>query len=274
MSVVLPVYNEAHNLPAVLRSLYEQRGEQGPLDKSLYEVVLVDNNSTDDTVKIARRFAAEHPDLALHVVPEPEQGVACARRTGHGLRVTAQRPARTLRRRAAVLPRLGRRRLPRGRALAVGAVHRDGVGQGRHRRLRLLLRARALHRTSAAVGRHPADAALPCGDVRAVRRLSRTAKASRSTGTRTTRSVASRSSTSFRTGSSSTTCPTTGTSASASAASGEDIAYVPRSRVEINPRRVNHAIDEVITGRAYGSRRHHRHARHPPAPATPRDRTT
>ena len=35
--------------------------------------------------------------------------------------------------------------------------------------------------------------------------------------------------------------------------SGEDIAYVPRSRVEINPRRVNHAIDEVITGRAYGS---------------------
>ena len=34
---------------------------------------------------------------------------------------------------------------------------------------------------------------------------------------------------------------------------GEDIAYVPRSRVEINPRRVNHAIDEVIAGRAYGS---------------------
>lgn len=35
--------------------------------------------------------------------------------------------------------------------------------------------------------------------------------------------------------------------------SGEDITYVPASRVQINPRRVNHAIDEVITGRAYGS---------------------
>jgi hypothetical protein len=35
--------------------------------------------------------------------------------------------------------------------------------------------------------------------------------------------------------------------------SGEEIAYVPRSRVEINPRRVDHTIDEVITGRAYGS---------------------
>src|SRR5439155_7526348 len=33
----------------------------------------------------------------------------------------------------------------------------------------------------------------------------------------------------------------------------EDICYVPKSRVEINPRRVDHAIDEVITGRAYGS---------------------
>ena len=140
MSVVLPVYNEAHESARRAAFALRTARRQGPLDKSLYEVVLVDNNSTDDTVKIARRFAAEHPDLALHIVPEPEQGVACARRTGHGLRVAAQRPARTLRRRAAVLPRLGRRRLPRGRALAVGAAHRDGVGQGRHRRLRLLLR--------------------------------------------------------------------------------------------------------------------------------------
>jgi hypothetical protein len=36
-------------------------------------------------------------------------------------------------------------------------------------------------------------------------------------------------------------------------ASGEELGYVPHSRVEINPRRVDHAIDEVITGRAYGT---------------------
>jgi hypothetical protein len=37
------------------------------------------------------------------------------------------------------------------------------------------------------------------------------------------------------------------------ASSGHDITYAPKSRVEINPRRVNHAIDEVISGRAYGN---------------------
>ena len=36
-------------------------------------------------------------------------------------------------------------------------------------------------------------------------------------------------------------------------AHGEEICYVPTSRVQINPRRVDHAIDEVIAGRAYGS---------------------
>jgi glycosyltransferase involved in cell wall biosynthesis/GT2 family glycosyltransferase len=83
MSVVLPVYNEAANLPAVLASLHEQRDPAGGrLDPELYEVVLVDNNSTDDTVELAKSFAAAHPDLALHVVHEPEQGVSCARRTG------------------------------------------------------------------------------------------------------------------------------------------------------------------------------------------------
>ena len=36
-------------------------------------------------------------------------------------------------------------------------------------------------------------------------------------------------------------------------ACGEEIIYIPQARVEINPRRVDHALDEVITGRAYGS---------------------
>ncbi|WP_202425774.1 glycosyltransferase [Streptomyces sp. HUCO-GS316] len=82
MSVILPVYNEAANLPAVLESLHWQRDGDGRLDPELYEIVLVDNNSTDETVALAKRFAADHPDLALHIVHEHEQGVSCARRTG------------------------------------------------------------------------------------------------------------------------------------------------------------------------------------------------
>ncbi|MHB9863659.1 glycosyltransferase [Streptomyces sp. YIM S03343] len=90
-SVILPVYNEAAALPAVLESLHRQRDRDGRLDPELYEIVLVDNNSTDDTVALAKHFAAEHPDLALHIVHEPEQGVSCARRTG--MRFAAERSA-------------------------------------------------------------------------------------------------------------------------------------------------------------------------------------
>ena len=68
-------------------------------EQARYEVVLVDNNSTDDTVAIARRFADTHPDLTVEVILEPEQGVACARRTGMAFaskrsrgRVTADEP--------------------------------------------------------------------------------------------------------------------------------------------------------------------------------------
>ncbi|MEU3411943.1 glycosyltransferase [Streptomyces sp. NPDC006658] len=91
MSVVLPVYNEAAQLTAVLESLYDQRDGDGRLDPELYEIVVVDNNSTDDTVALAERFAAGHPDLPLHIVREPEQGVSCARRTG--MRFAADRSA-------------------------------------------------------------------------------------------------------------------------------------------------------------------------------------
>jgi len=82
LSVVLPVYNEADNIARVLRSLYNQRDDRAELDKRTYEIIVVDNNSTDDTVETVRRFAAAHPDLAIHVLGEGEQGVACARKAG------------------------------------------------------------------------------------------------------------------------------------------------------------------------------------------------
>ncbi|MEU0116982.1 glycosyltransferase [Streptomyces bobili] len=90
-SVILPVYNEAANVRTVLESLYRQRNRDGRLDPELYEIVLVDNNSTDDTVALVKRFAADHPDLALHIVHEREQGVSCARRTG--MRFASERSA-------------------------------------------------------------------------------------------------------------------------------------------------------------------------------------
>jgi glycosyltransferase involved in cell wall biosynthesis len=252
MSVVLPVYNEAANLPAVLESLYEQRGPDGPLDKSLYEVVLVDNNSTDDTVSIARRFAADHPDLALHVVPEPEQGVACARRTGMDFasQRSLRRGASDAEQRFYLVSadadcRVDARWL--WELLTAMDADKAAIGvcdyyyepehfTGRPRlwdAIQRTLRCRAV--TFALFGGFPdgkgfavdRDAYEKVGGIEIFYQL-QNGRFVNHLSDDWDFGILVR-------------------------GSGEDITYVPASRVEINPRRVNHAIDEVITGRAYGS---------------------
>src|SRR5437764_10221776 len=52
ISIVIPALNEARNLPYVFASL----------PKDIYEVILVDGHSTDDTVAVARRL---YPDVRL-----------------------------------------------------------------------------------------------------------------------------------------------------------------------------------------------------------------
>lgn len=69
ISIVIPVYNEAERLGACLDSITAQR-------RRPFEVIVVDNNSTDDTAKVARSF----PFVKL--LREPRQGVVHARTTG------------------------------------------------------------------------------------------------------------------------------------------------------------------------------------------------
>jgi glycosyltransferase involved in cell wall biosynthesis len=68
-SVVVPCYNEESYLPDAIRSLRQQDfdGE--------YEILVVDNNSTDATAEVAR-------DLGVRVVTESEPGVCNARQAG------------------------------------------------------------------------------------------------------------------------------------------------------------------------------------------------
>lgn len=67
--MVIPAYNEAALLPACLRSLAAQDyGEP-------FEVIVADNNSSDDTAEIARAMGAT-------VVHEPHPGVCWARQRG------------------------------------------------------------------------------------------------------------------------------------------------------------------------------------------------
>lgn len=77
LSLVIATYNRGAKLCVTLDSLLEQT-----LPQELWEVVVVDNNSADDT---AARFAAYmklHPSLDARMVRENRQGVSCARNRG------------------------------------------------------------------------------------------------------------------------------------------------------------------------------------------------
>jgi glycosyltransferase involved in cell wall biosynthesis len=68
-SVVIPAYNEAEFLGSCLDSLLAQDFH------SLYEIIVVDNNSTDATAEVAR-------SRGVTVVHEPNPGVCSARQCG------------------------------------------------------------------------------------------------------------------------------------------------------------------------------------------------
>jgi len=72
VSVVIPAYNEERYLE---RCLAAQARQTYPADR--FEVVVVDNGSTDATAEIAHRFG-------VRVVSEPRKGVARARQAGFG----------------------------------------------------------------------------------------------------------------------------------------------------------------------------------------------
>jgi len=84
-TVIVPVKDEADNLPLTLAALAAQTDLAGrPLNPNSYEVIVLANNCRDQTAAVARRFAAAHPYLALHVgeimLPPAEAHVGRARR--------------------------------------------------------------------------------------------------------------------------------------------------------------------------------------------------
>lgn len=83
--VVIPARDEAAGLDRTLAALARQTDLVGrPHPRSTYEIIVLANNCRDDTATIARRVAARHPDLALHVaevdLAPDEAHVGCARR--------------------------------------------------------------------------------------------------------------------------------------------------------------------------------------------------
>lgn len=75
LSIIVCTYNREYLLHHCLQSLTDQA-----IDKSLYEVVVVNNNSTDGTQEIAVSFAEKYDNI--RVVEERQQGLSYARNRG------------------------------------------------------------------------------------------------------------------------------------------------------------------------------------------------
>ena len=77
VTVVICTYNRSESLSATLRSLAEMAVPPGVA----WEIIVVDNNSTDDTQGVVERFAAAS-GLKVRYVFEAQQGLSHARNRG------------------------------------------------------------------------------------------------------------------------------------------------------------------------------------------------
>lgn len=73
-SIVVPTYNEAKNLPALVEQL---EAHLGPVLGESYEIIVVDDDSPDGTWTIAERLIETHPRLVL-VRRQGERGLSTA----------------------------------------------------------------------------------------------------------------------------------------------------------------------------------------------------
>lgn len=77
LSLVIATYNRSALLIGALQSVVAQSAAP-----EKWECVVVNNNSTDDTVERFGEFAAAHPEFNLRMVTEPNQGLSYARNRG------------------------------------------------------------------------------------------------------------------------------------------------------------------------------------------------
>jgi glycosyltransferase involved in cell wall biosynthesis len=75
VSVIIPCYNYAHFLPDALASVIAQSFTD-------WELIVVDDGSTDATLTTARQLIGQHPDRRMRLFHQPNQGNAAARNTG------------------------------------------------------------------------------------------------------------------------------------------------------------------------------------------------
>ncbi len=80
LSIIICTYNREKFLGVALESLAHQH-----LKKEKYEIIVINNNSTDSTEEICKNFEKKHPELNFVYAIEQKQGLSFARNKGINL---------------------------------------------------------------------------------------------------------------------------------------------------------------------------------------------
>jgi glycosyltransferase involved in cell wall biosynthesis len=77
LSIVVCTYNRDKFIAECLLCLSKQT-----LSNNNFEVIIIDNSSTDNTAKIVKDFISKHPDLSYRYIYEAKKGLSFARNRG------------------------------------------------------------------------------------------------------------------------------------------------------------------------------------------------
>ena len=77
IAVIIPVYNEEDYIARTIESFINQ-----DLPKEEYCIVVVNNNSTDKSVRVVRNIIGKNPSTKIHLIDESKKGCGNARKTG------------------------------------------------------------------------------------------------------------------------------------------------------------------------------------------------
>jgi glycosyltransferase involved in cell wall biosynthesis len=75
VSVVIPCYNHGRYLPEAVESVARQTF-------AAWEMIIVDDGSTDDSAQVAQRLIARYPEQAIRLLRQPNQGLSAGRNNG------------------------------------------------------------------------------------------------------------------------------------------------------------------------------------------------
>lgn len=92
LTIIIPAYNEEENISTTLKSLVNQFDQEGnPLDKNCYQIVVVDNGSSDKTANIVKNLQKTSAKPKIHLIRESTKGVVAARITGYNFVIKNQK---------------------------------------------------------------------------------------------------------------------------------------------------------------------------------------